>query len=371
MALTVITTPRKNIGGYDSDAASTTQLLYKFSESVITPGEAYVLRIVIPELSNLERFYVPKTNGDIEFNIGPSVEGALFDAGLTNISYTLVYSSIRNGVETAGGTTIAILGVISKRQILSANGANLFDFILYNTDLPLTTPLTNFIEGRKWIGWAKSMYYINMDYAAMDVLEAETDINKTFIAPTVITPITPTPPGIISHLLMEPVDANAFFLEITLQSGLSLSKKHRLKYEEECKNPVMISWLNSLGGMDQWLFQIEQSVSNQIEEGRRFQTPITTDIETIRTTKGRFAPRDIQRMTLKVDKLNQNELQTLHEIKTSEIVRLWLNKDGSEYVGVIVSSGYVTDFTTGKTNYEFSLNIELPDNFDFFKAKLY
>ena len=132
----------------------------------------------------------------------------------------------------------------------------------------------------------------------------------------------------------------------------------------------MISWLNSLGGMDQWLFQIEQSVSNQIEEGRRFQTPITTDIESIRTTKGRFAQRDIQRMTLKADKLNQNELQTLHEIKTSEIVRLWLNKDGSEYVGVIVSSGYVTDFTTGKTNYEFSLNIELPDNFDVFKSTL-
>ena len=369
MAVSVITTPRKNISGFDSDAASTTQLLYKFNENTITPGEAYVLQVVVPELSNLTRYYVPQANGDIEFNIGPTIESALFAAGLTNIEYTIDYSSVRNGVETAEGSTTSILAVISKMQILSEYGANLYNYVAQSAHPGLF--LTNFEKPKFWEGWAKSAYWINQDLTlTYDIIETVQDANGTDLGFTAYTQ-APILMNVESWALTYPAEVNQSQLRLYVQSGLKVMEFLFYSLQPECKEPVMLEWLNSLGGYDTYLFSYEQTITNIQEEGRKWQRPIAEDIANIRTTKGRYAPKTTQYMTLKTAFLNMNEVQTLHEIKGSEDIRLWINKDGSEYVGVTVNTGYTTDYTTGKGNYEFSLNIELPDNFDFFKAKLY
>lgn len=379
MAVTLVSSPIKTITPpalppFISYTASTTQLLYEFNESVITPGEAYVLQVVVDfagSMPDLTRFYVPQSNGDITFNIGPAIEGILLKSGITNSLYTIDYASIRNGVETPEGTTPAVLAVLSRRQILSTNGANLYEYVAKSTD-DLGKILTNFDEPKLWYGWDKKAYWINQDLAVQyDMLQTYQDINKTDLSfDNDIKAITS---NIVDEwLLVEPVsEPNAEYLRFTVQSGLQVVSRKWYRLAPECENPVMLSWINSLGGIDQWLFQTEQAIVNRSEKGRLFQRPITEDIETVRTTKGRFAPIDTQFMTLKVDQINQNELQSLHDIMRSEVVHLWLNKTGTEYVGVRVSAGYETTFTTGKTFYEFSINIELPDNFDFFTAKLY
>lgn len=76
-------------------------------------------------------------------------------------------------------------------------------------------------------------------------------------------------------------------------------------------------------------------------------------------------------MILKAENLTQNELQHLHTIKESDVVELFLSKDGDSIVPVRVVDGFTDDFTTGKNNYTFSLKIELPDNIDFFEIKEY
>jgi hypothetical protein len=64
-------------------------------------------------------------------------------------------------------------------------------------------------------------------------------------------------------------------------------------------------------------------------------------------------------------------LQSLHYIKRASNVRVWLDKTKTATIGVIVNTGYDTGFTTGKDNYEVSISIEFPKNFDFFTAKNY
>ena len=76
-------------------------------------------------------------------------------------------------------------------------------------------------------------------------------------------------------------------------------------------------------------------------------------------------------MILRAEDLTQNQLQHLHTIKESDVVELFLSKDGDSIIPVRVSDGYTDDFSTGKSNYAFSLQIELPDNIDFFEIKEY
>jgi hypothetical protein len=143
------------------------------------------------------------------------------------------------------------------------------------------------------------------------------------------------------------------------------------RIDEECREPVMIEFLNQLGAWDQWLFSFEQAILEETEQGIMFESPIDDDVSVITETKKRIPGVNVQFMTLKAGHLTQAEIQHLQEIKQSEKVRVWLAKDGTSYVNVRVNAGYETTFTTGKGGYEFSLNIEFPSNFDFFKAKQY
>ena len=365
MALSEVSNPRRNISGYDSDAASTTQLLYEFQESVLTDIDKYVLEVVIPELNNLTLYYIPKSTGEIEFNIGPAVDRAM--AG-TYIDYHIVATPYRDGTAETGVTSINILAVLSRRQILSEHGANLYNYTMLATDPG--KHLTVFEEPKMWHGWTKKMYGLNQDLTAFDVFEDRRDINKQTIDNNTVNYTGLTPPFVHEHTITQPFTAEYLRLSYELPAQQFLQEIY-IRVLEACENPVMIEWLNSLGGYDTYLFSRQQTVTNIIEQGLTFQEPITTDIETVTETKQRYAEKDTQYMTLRAEQLTQNDLQALHDIKRSPVVRLWLDKTGSSYVTVIVNSGYEDSFTTGKSNYSYSLNIELPDNFDFFTAKEY
>lgn len=369
MALTEITTPRLNVSGYDSDAASTTQLRYVYNESDLTDIDKYFLEVVIPELSGVTLYYFPDSSGNIEFDVGMAVQLAM----PTNyIEYHLEVTPYRDGVAEAGITSLDILAVISKVQILSQYGANLYQFIAKPTNYG--SIMTMFDIPRFWNGWEKIARFISMSYVPVDFDFTPLDINQQAITPVVNNTSLGPIPRVADMALTWPSGAtNPYYLQITgsdaTDGQLTIDKTYSL--HEECQEPIMIEWLNSLGVYETWLFQIEQAVINTSEQGLMWETPITEDISTVQTTKQRFTEKDTQFITVKAAHLNQNELQGLHDIKRSNDVRVWLLKDGSEWVSVRVSAGYETTFTTGKNNYEFSLSIEFPDNFDFFKAKKY
>jgi hypothetical protein len=368
MALTETTNPRLNISGYDSDAASTTQLRYVYNESDLTNIDKYFLEVVIPELSGVTLYYFPDSSGNIEFDVGRAVQLAM---PANSIKYHLEVTPYRDGSAETGITSLDILAVKSKVQILSEYGSNLYDYII-KTPNPAQW-MTIFQEPKLWNGWDKTLYAINMDIAAsVDVIQNSLDINKAFLAANDTTQILAGAPAIDGWPLSYPATANAYYIEVGFElTGSDITEKKIIKLEPECREPIMIEWLNSLGVVENWLFQIEQAVINTSEQGLMWETPIADDISTVQTTKQRFSEKDTQFITVKAAHLNQNELQGLHDIKRSEAVRVWLLKDGSEWVSVRVSAGYETTFTTGKNNYEFSLSIEFPDNFDFFKAKKY
>jgi len=61
-----------------------------------------------------------------------------------------------------------------------------------------------------------------------------------------------------------------------------ITEKKRIKIDRECKNnPVFITWINTLGGREQWLFHRVQTEALQIENRGTFE-PTVEDLELAR-----------------------------------------------------------------------------------------
>lgn len=442
MAISEILNPRKTISGYDSDAVSTTQILYKVQredyeaesliasidtivlpaalgdvsadfkegdrvyysdldtvytiesvsydggsgktlivvvENEITTGSAgyinnltaksgYYLKVDISPL-NLTLYYIANYQGTFDFDIGKALEYAM---PADSIEYSITFKGVYSGgADNTISTSPDIFAVKSRRQLLTENGANLYEYIAKTTNTAKF--MTVFEEPRIWYGWYFWPTLINMDHSSGDLLLDLLDINKS-----VLSSGAPgsglTPPEVrrfqLSCIWTDPIKYIGIQMVIS-STTTPLSEYKYLKIYPECKQPIMLEWLNSNGARDQWLFEKEQTVSMQAAEGYKYNQAITSDIETLTKTKGRNAGTDTQFITLKAAQLSINEIEGLHDIKRSNDVRLWLNKFGTEYISVIVSQSYSTEYTTGKNNYEFTVIVEMPDNFDFFKAKSY
>ena len=132
----------------------------------------------------------------------------------------------------------------------------------------------------------------------------------------------------------------------------------------------MLEWLNELGAYEQSLFMFDQEFTHDVTKGLTFATPITADYSTITATKKREKVDTTQMITLQREHLRFTQLRALQYIKQSKEVYIWLKKDGTSRIKVVVMPEITSFFNSNKL-YDFSLTIELPDNFDFYKAKEY
>ena len=71
------------------------------------------------------------------------------------------------------------------------------------------------------------------------------------------------------------------------------------------------------------------------------------------------------------DQLTQDDVRALHEMKTSEFVDVYLEKDGSDVIGVIITEGLSSLYDTEKGFYSFTVALEFPEDYKFFDIKNY
>jgi hypothetical protein len=230
---------------------------------------------------------------------------------------------------------------------------------------------TFFDNPKIYENWTTFNYIINQDIVGtVNVKLADYDLNLNPISTLTPSDIWAGPPKIESYPLTYSSGAAYRGMQYDVLA-VPISEEKIYEQRPECENPIMLRWWNELGGLDYWLFSREQTFTNVTEEGLKYNTPITSDLATLTATKFRYAEKYVQFIQLKAEHLTQNELQTLHYLKKSPQIELALAKDWSSFVQVRVDAGYSTDFTTNKSNYGFFVSVELPDNFDFFKAKEY
>ena len=242
--------------------------------------------------------------------------------------------------------------------------------------------LTRFTNPKQWRNWKRTVSVlidqeiVNRTGSTPDyrLTQRGANINKEDEgdSTSIFNDTTPAKIDVIS--LVIPEVATAFYNKIrTTNSDGSQPLGEDLFYqlEEECPQAIMLDWINSKGGVDQYMFNIEQEVIYTVGEGILSERVIDDDIEFITRTKQRFSGSKFQRITCQAEHLTLDQLQALHEIKQTESLRVYLSKDGENFIDAVVVETLSTPFNTKNLNHKFNVTLEFPDDFDFYEGKLY
>jgi len=374
MSLTLISTPEKTVNGILSNVvAGRSQVPFEFLTTDQAQDNFKVLIDVLD--SNDVAFFTitfkfsPKPDGSLFIDLGRIVTEISEARGALETRFKLTYSSEWDGGSTAPVTIGPFLAVYGEKQLLSEGGANMFEHLLKDSSSKFATVFKNPCF---WPGFNRTLSVIVDDNftARTGLTKYRTenkflDINgntiETFFGKFV--DFTETRVDLLSL-----INSDTHAVKVSIEN---ISEEITYKKREVCDNPIMVDWLNSKGGVDQWLFEIDQLFEKDALPGLRFENAITEDISTVRRTKGRISPKWIQQIILKAENLTLDQLKALEEIKSSVSVRIWLNNSGSEWVGVVVSAKFQSMHNSIDQLHELTLQLELPDNFDLDEAKNY
>lgn len=251
---------------------------------------------------------------------------------------------------------------------------------LLNTD-PLGSILTRFDNCTVWPNFRRTVSMVidaglgartpssgaRFEFQALD-------INKVPVgAPSVSAPVFDI--GVVVVEIPEDQKGEQFLRARGLDSAGSVQLTEDVIFEVHpvCNNPLMVAWLNSDGGAEQYLFQINQEIENSSSEGVIFDRPIVQDSEFAFDTIGRRVMETTQRISVQADHLTTTQLKALMEIKSSSFVVVFLDRFGTKFVRVRVMNLRETGYGTRAEGKTHSINIEfeMPINFDITEAIQY
>lgn len=169
------------------------------------------------------------------------------------------------------------------------------------------------------------------------------------------------------HSFMLPLNTVVATWEVKVLGGVGFSDQVSeikiFKQLKSCRNPVMLEWDNRAGDLEQHLFQINQLIEDTVDAGLTYAPPIVETLDEVDIGVGRLPLDSQQFITLTAEKVSRNFVDQLHFIKRSEIVNLYLNSDGSKKTRVAVVSSFTNAYETDKQLFDFTIKIQLPQNF--------
>jgi hypothetical protein len=330
-------------------------------------------------------FYATQQDGNLVVDLKETYL-FLIDDSSVDVSQLLQaeFKEVFTGSSDSFTALTKIQAIKSKRQLLTgtgfgAEGSNLVNFLLFNNKADQSVILTKI--RKVWRNWTATTNFIWDDGAGARVgntirrVVDRLDINQSLLGNKTNGTITPSTADIFSFTITTTSAFTADFLQVYFRDSpdaLDLSGRVDFKVEEECENPIMISWINSLGGTEQFLFSFNQDIDDTTNVGITTVPPIIDDIAFVDAGIARTEVVTTQRITLFADHLNNVEIRAMHEIKHSEHVEVWLDKAGSlRKIDVIVEDTYTTSYTTRSPLNFFEVKIRFPDDFDFFEGKTY
>ncbi len=130
----------------------------------------------------------------------------------------------------------------------------------------------------------------------------------------------------------------------------------------------MITWVNALGTSEYYLFDISQEVRLGVTGILTYQPAVDEDVSEVHRQTRSINADETLRLICTAEFLTQQDIRALHQIKTSENVEVYLTKDGTKRVGVIVSSALETGYATEDGNGAFTVAIDFPEDYSFFEV---
>lgn len=243
------------------------------------------------------------------------------------------------------------------------------------TMFPSTDGLTGQASKLLFKGWANFMYYIvdeefntrtGGDPETEEYSEAlDTGAVVLLTGPTVVA----TTVNVIEHEITNNNNAAwGIQLQIKEDTGnTEVYESYTLQNAEPISNPIMVQWLNSLGGRDQWLFQYNQEVKESImgevtsfsSHQEQWENQPTRSITSVNAEKR-------QSIMLEAVGLDTPQFLAMKDIFISDDINVWLKKDASKKKGVIIDPKRMS-YETKDSLYNLSIVIEFEPGYDLFR----
>jgi hypothetical protein len=138
--------------------------------------------------------------------------------------------------------------------------------------------------------------------------------------------------------------------------GGNLTETKEIKIYDECiQNPVCLSWLNTLGGREHWVFGYNQTHGLETSQGATFE-PYIEDLQNARSNIFNLERFAQPTMTLNAV-VDIEDIEGLKTILYSVCVEMWVN---GNWIGVRPRSGSFFIRETRDTNAEIEFTIDLP-----------
>jgi hypothetical protein len=330
----------------------------------------YRVKVTLAEYPDYESFYTSGFEGLVVINLGDSIRELMLINNITYTDLTMSRLEIWDGSSESPTAETGLLITLSLRQILDEYGANLWNHIM-KTGTYEGIVLTKFPdnENRLWSGWKRTASVLidpgasgRFSGSTVSIVTNNANENRIYTSSINVHPITLTAAKIFEYDFGGGADFGTDYYTqlyaIAIPPSDSTTQKIYYENRTECPSPIMIEWINSFGAWEQWLFELNQVFDTDAEPGVIYEPGINDYIENIKGIKKRITGRFTQRVQLSAGNLTLGQLRALTEIKYSPEVRMFLEKDGSEYIEVIVYANYSEQYGTKGQIFEFSLSLE-------------
>ena len=138
---------------------------------------------------------------------------------------------------------------------------------------------------------------------------------------------------------------------------MRVTEKQRINYVS-CtpEQPMQLAWLNSLGGVDTWVFQRHQEYALDVKDMDTFE-PVIRYLQIV-NARQRVLKKDAFIMVkLGYEQLSQQQVIGIKELLISPCVK-WIN--GTNEIVVMVKEGSFQLYDTGESKHDLEFEIIMP-----------
>lgn len=288
--------------------------------------------------------------------------------------------NLRQEVEVVGASTITCTGPYTADAGTGINyvwGGRILS--AFATFIP--QGFSDIVSPKRWEGWRQTVSVL----ADQDLDTRETTVIVWYFRPNTVNKagsgsvqsnsIIQTDIGIQTREIPQPsVIGSDFYVLVYIRSTTgSDNRVERLYFVVGCepKRPLMVEWVNPLGGFDYWLFSYNQEIGLKANRSVAWETVVDEDYETFEGGD-RQVVQDIQEtVILMADELTKAQVKALQTINMSQEIYIYLRKDGSKKIRVTVNAGWAIRTDTKAELYQLVFTMIMPKNFQLLEALEY
>jgi hypothetical protein len=240
----------------------------------------------------------------------------------------------------------------SAKQIRDLYGSNMAEYV-GNLEIPCKF-LSVFERPTNFIGYPFSLSYITSGDWTRELRRLENGSTRTAIA---------LPSGYLNRLLVSDTATSVLieygFTEIPSLDWITegnLTETKEIKINNECLlNAVALSWLNTLGGREHWVFRYNQIHSIDTSTGATFE-PYINDLQNSRSNIFDLERFEQQKITLGAS-VDVEDIKGLKTILSSICVEI---ETAQGWIGVRPETGSFKVYESNGTTSDIEFTIQLP-----------